>query len=184
MQALSRAGGLVLGESRVQVVVGDVGELPSAGMAVQIEHVSRARKARKAIGIRLTKTLRLPRLGKEFVAPSRWPVAPIRLVPNDASILLPPVILRPARSRHYRDMGRTPALRPGPEPTEATPTRLSSRLYSATTLHLTGGFQSPPTTSFRSLTRVFAIRGVEGGLDIESAGQLAAGNRQTHDLGR
>jgi hypothetical protein len=105
MEALSRAGGLVLGESRVHVAVGDVGELPSAEVAVPIEKVNRARRARKATDIRPTKTPRLPRLGKDLVASAPYPVSAIGLVSNDASILLPPVILRPARSRHYKGDG-------------------------------------------------------------------------------
>jgi hypothetical protein len=70
MEALSRADGLVAGESRVQVVVGDIGELPSAGIAVPIEKVSRARRATQATGVRPSRTLRLPRLAKLVVASS------------------------------------------------------------------------------------------------------------------
>ena len=50
----SRTGGLVAGESCVQLGAGNVGELAPAGIAVAIENVSEATTARRAIGNRLT----------------------------------------------------------------------------------------------------------------------------------
>jgi hypothetical protein len=60
MDALSRAGGLVAVKCRVQVAVGNVGELAPAGIAVAIEKVSETRTARRATGNRLTAPSQCP----------------------------------------------------------------------------------------------------------------------------
>jgi hypothetical protein len=77
MEALSRAGGLVAGERRVQVAAGNVGELAPAAITVATEKVSEARTARRATGNRL-------------MASSPCLVSPFGLMSDDATTLLPP----------------------------------------------------------------------------------------------
>ncbi|MGP8223659.1 MAG: hypothetical protein ACLQQM_11685, partial [Acidimicrobiales bacterium] len=77
MEALSRAGGLVAGERRVQVAAGNVGELAPAAITVATKKVSEARTARRATGNRL-------------MASSPCLVSPFGLMSDDATTLLPP----------------------------------------------------------------------------------------------
>jgi hypothetical protein len=60
MEPLSRAGGLVTGERRVQLAVGNVGELAPAVITVATEKLSEARTARRATGNRLTAPSQCP----------------------------------------------------------------------------------------------------------------------------
>ena len=90
MEPLSRAGGLVTGERRVQLAVGNVGELAPAVITVATEKLSEARTARRATG-------------NHLMASSPCLISRFGLMSDDATTLLAPVHFRFARSRRRRE---------------------------------------------------------------------------------
>ncbi len=113
MEALSRTGGLVAGERRVQLAVDNVGELAPAVITVATEKVSEATTTRRATGNRL-------------MASSPCLISPFGLMSDDETTLLPPPVpFRFARSRRRRETepGNCAHAQAtsGPEPTNASP---------------------------------------------------------------
>ncbi len=105
MEALSRAVGLPLGESRVHVAEGEAGELAPAGIAAPVEKVNRARRASNATGDRITETGHVADLGRDPTTSRPSAVSRIGPVSNDAVILPPPVTVRLPAPGTRREVG-------------------------------------------------------------------------------